>query len=269
MYHDRGCYAILSSDDLLLNFASLKPKGNIDYNSRIASYGNEELAYARDMLVTMNAKPLEPSPEPEFESAVFPEDNVEPAPAAPAATVARTALEKSRVIATNRRVAAAAGGGGGGGAGSTSRGRSLATISELQVDKFYDLVAEVLKIHREDPKQSRSSYSGRPLECFSLLVTDWSQNPLLYDTSGFEGGPKNHRTLLVSVFGYQSEPLRDQVGLGNIVHLRNVRAKANGEGMLECTMVEEEDERFKHKRDVTILNKDNIAFRAQIQAITK
>lgn len=120
------------------------------------------------------------------------------------------------------------------------------------------LFVQVTKLHSTYPLHSVPSNQS-----VSLYVTDYTPHAQLYaygDPSPV--GLPGKLVLQVSVFGYQATPLAalldartGEAKRGTLVHLRNVRIKANGaEGLLEGTMVEERREERRHQRDVTVLD---------------
>ncbi|GJN94197.1 hypothetical protein Rhopal_007271-T1 [Rhodotorula paludigena] len=142
--------------------------------------------------------------------------------------------------------------------GGGARGRPTLRIEEIEENGFCDLVAMVTKLHSTYPLHSVPSNQS-----VSLYVTDYTPHAQLYaygDPSPV--GLPGKLVLQVSVFGYQATPLAalldahtGEAKRGTLVHLRNVRIKANGaEGLLEGTMVEERREERRHQRDVTVLD---------------
>jgi hypothetical protein len=74
------------------------------------------------------------------------------------------------------------------------------------------------------------------------------------------GFPPGQRTLQVSLFGVQARPLESLISKkdgsvrpGDFVRLDNLRPKENTEGLLECTIVD--DQLFANKKYVTLIPK--------------
>ncbi|GAA6041404.1 hypothetical protein JCM8097_005231 [Rhodosporidiobolus ruineniae] len=155
---------------------------------------------------------------------------------------------------TERRVSGGLGG-----------GRPLLRVEELEEGKFCDLIGMITKFYNPTSFALSSLPSNHSIQ---LYVTDYTLHPLLFDVSpatvaGTAAGVTGRRVLRVSLFGYQAEPLlpllkqtaegETEIKRGALVHLRNLRVKTNDEGLLEATMVEEREERYRWKRDVTVL----------------
>ncbi|GAA5884189.1 hypothetical protein JCM6882_002171 [Rhodosporidiobolus microsporus] len=172
--------------------------------------------------------------------------------AAPSAIGGTTATAASDVVKAKPRVSA-----GGG-------GRPLLRIEEIEEGKFCDLIAMVIKFHNPTPSAVGSIPSNLATE---LYLTDYTSHPSLYnyDASSAQSLgvslPGQH-ILRVSLFGYQSDPLRPLlkpgeaggIARGALLHLRNLRVKETVSGILEATMVEETLEKYRYKRDVTVLS---------------
>ncbi|GAA6011169.1 hypothetical protein JCM10207_005523 [Rhodosporidiobolus poonsookiae] len=152
---------------------------------------------------------------------------------------------------------------------SKGRGRPLLRVEELSEGHFCDMVVMITKFRNPTSHSVGSIPSNLSTQ---LFVTDYTPHPLLHaysaPTASREGvGLAGQLVLQVSLFGYQSEPLlhagllqpdKEKEGgsgirRGTLVHLRNVRVKLNEAGLLEATMVEESVERYRSKRDVTVL----------------
>ncbi|GAA5837795.1 hypothetical protein JCM11251_002324 [Rhodosporidiobolus azoricus] len=171
--------------------------------------------------------------------------------ASPAAAALSTTAAEQKV---KSRVSGALGG-----------GRPLVRIEEIEEGKFCDLIAMVIKFHNPTPTPVGSIPTNHATE---LYLTDYTSHPSLFtydsSTSSHSLGVSlpGQLILRVSLFGYQSEPLRPLlkpgeaggIQRGTLLHLRNLRVKENGNGVLEGTMVEEKVEKFRYKRDVTVLS---------------
>ncbi|CEQ41089.1 SPOSA6832_02784 [Sporobolomyces salmonicolor] len=143
------------------------------------------------------------------------------------------------------------------------RGRQLLRVDEIEVGNFCDLLGMVTKCHIPSGYAIGSVPTSMAV---SLYITDYtSQASLFAYTDPSSTGLSDQLTLQVSLFGYQSEPLQSalardpttgwtEVKKGTLVHLRNVRIKENEHGMVEGTMVEERDNTWRHKRDLTVVN---------------
>lgn len=157
-------------------------------------------------------------------------------------------------------------------------GRPLLRVEEISEGHFCDIIGmvrsastaqsvplsltlaghgQVTKLHCSFPLDSVPSSCAA-----SLYITDYTSHPLLfaYESSASVGLP-GQLVLEVSVFGAQASPLSalldrrtGEVRRGALVHLRNVRVKSGLGGALEGTMWEERDERFKGRRDVTVVD---------------
>ncbi|GAA5877316.1 hypothetical protein JCM1840_007195 [Sporobolomyces johnsonii] len=143
------------------------------------------------------------------------------------------------------------------------QGRQLLRVEEIEVGNFCDLLGMVTKCHVPSGYALGSVPTSMAV---SLYITDYtSQASLFAYTDAASTGLSDQLTLQVSLFGYQSEPLRaalprdkstgwNEVRKGTLVHLRNVRIKENEHGMVEGTMVEERDDKWRHKRDLTVVD---------------
>ncbi|GAA5972822.1 hypothetical protein JCM21900_006909 [Sporobolomyces salmonicolor] len=143
------------------------------------------------------------------------------------------------------------------------RGRQLLRVDEIEVGNFCDLLGMVTKCHIPSGYAIGSVPTSMAV---SLYITDYtSQASLFAYTDPSSTGLSDQLTLQVSLFGYQSEPLQSalardpttgwtEVKKGTLVHLRNVRIKENEHGMIEGTMAEERDDKWRHKRDLTVVN---------------
>ncbi|GAA5930365.1 hypothetical protein JCM10213_001071 [Rhodosporidiobolus nylandii] len=142
-------------------------------------------------------------------------------------------------------------------------GRPLLRVEEIEDGKFCDLVGMVTNLSTHSPYAVGSLPSNHYAD---LFVTDYTSHPLLksYDAPSAASagvGLEGQLTLRVSLFGYQVEPLlpylkpQEKGGIkrGTLVHLRNLRVKEGVYGHLEATLVEEKEERYRWKRDVTVL----------------
>ncbi|GAA5853979.1 hypothetical protein JCM8547_008179 [Rhodosporidiobolus lusitaniae] len=149
--------------------------------------------------------------------------------------------------------------------------RPLMKVEELQEGHFCDLVGMVVGFYNA----SGVSIGSIPSNSFvKLTVTDYTSHPALFDYSASSStfpdsgglGLPGKLVLTVSLFGYQSEPLsallstfnpshpgQSAIKRGALVHLRNLRVKVGDSGFLEATMVEEREEKYRWKRDVTVL----------------
>ncbi|GAA5895711.1 hypothetical protein JCM8208_005306, partial [Rhodotorula glutinis] len=142
--------------------------------------------------------------------------------------------------------------GGGGG------GRPLLRVEEISEDRFCDLVGMVTKIHC--PFSSCASVP--PSSAASLYLTDYTSHPLLHDyASPTAVGLPGQLVLQLSIFGAQASPLASlldprtgQARRGAVVHVRNVRVKRALGGCLEGTVWDDRDERYRDRRDVTVVD---------------
>ncbi|GAA6056225.1 hypothetical protein JCM3770_002096 [Rhodotorula araucariae] len=174
-----------------------------------------------------------------------------------ATAVAAMATGKERALdgtaappATSNATRAANGAGG-------ARGRPLLRVEALAEGQFCDLIGMVTKIHCSYPLESvPSSFAA------SLYITDYTSHPSLhsYDNPA-SVGLAGRLVFQISVFGAQATPLATlldprtrEARRGTLVHLRNVRVKVGAGGALEGTLWEERDERFRGRRDVTVVD---------------
>ncbi|KAL8715394.1 MAG: hypothetical protein Q9220_000727 [cf. Caloplaca sp. 1 TL-2023] len=126
----------------------------------------------------------------------------------------------------------------------------FALIKDLQIDKFYDLVGQVVKIY---PSNGVTE----------LYVTDYTLNNLLFSyEGGREGGdeysnnrkwigPYGKRTLTVSLFSPHSYYAQNNVEEHQYVFLRNVRIKYSKDAKMEGSL--HTDRKNTDRVDVTIL----------------
>lgn len=130
---------------------------------------------------------------------------------------------------------------------------------------------QVLHIHTN----GRDPLRLYPTQAISVFATDYTTNDSLfhYDAPAFGVCPVGQKTLQISIFGNQAEPLYDiqsdlQAGERAYAHFRNLCIKTNSHGFMEATMVE--DNVFKNKRDVkpiSVVNAVPDLWEEQVQAI--
>ncbi|GAA5854890.1 hypothetical protein JCM9279_000188 [Rhodotorula babjevae] len=141
--------------------------------------------------------------------------------------------------------------------GGSGGGRPLLRVGEISEGRFCDLVGMVTKIHCPFP-----CGSVPPSSAASLYLTDYTPHPLLHAyATPLAVGLAGQLVLQVSVFGAQAQalaalldPRTGHARRGALVHLRNVRVKVGAGGALEGTLWEERDERWKERRDVTVVD---------------
>ncbi|BGP52107.1 hypothetical protein JCM10450v2_008078 [Rhodotorula kratochvilovae] len=136
-------------------------------------------------------------------------------------------------------------------------GRPFLRVEEVTEGQFCDMIGMVTKIHCSYP------FDSVPSSCAaSLYITDYTSHPLLhsYDTPA-SVGLAGQLVLQLSLFGTQATPLAALIDprtrearRGALVHVRNVRIKVGAAGALEGTLWEEREERFRGRRDVTIVD---------------
>ncbi|KAI4124880.1 MAG: hypothetical protein LQ338_004574 [Usnochroma carphineum] len=141
--------------------------------------------------------------------------------------------------------------------------KKFALIKDAQIDRFYDLVGQVVKIYPSNG-------------VVELYLTDYSSNQLLYnyewgrddpDAAGDQGaalyrsasstsrkwpGPFGKLTLTVSLFPPHSYYAQDHVKENQFVFLRNTRIKHSKDGKMEGSL--HTDRRNSDRVDVTIIN---------------
>lgn len=214
---------------------------------RRAKVGRDELAYAKD--VARWSKRFD-----------VVGNHVEPM---------RGGMEKNDVAKTSARLAR------GGGMAK----RELVEIRQIEPDKFYDVQGEASRnlavISHSNPILNCSSttqiiklYNREGRRNFEdndvcqLFITDYTRNEQLmkYEDISNVRLPGQY-ALQVSVYGHQAKPLlqfqREEFLNGKFVHLRNVRAKLNENGLLEATMWI--DATYKGKSDVSLLKAADVS----------
>jgi protection of telomeres protein 1 len=125
------------------------------------------------------------------------------------------------------------------------RPKRLKLIKDLEIGKYHDLHAEVVKLWDKD------------LAWTDIFVTDYTANRDLFwyeepeggagDWSGWQG-PYGQLTLAVRLFGINSVWARDNVHVGQHVLLRNVHIKFSNNGKLEGAL--HEDRRYPDQNDI-------------------
>lgn len=143
------------------------------------------------------------------------------------------------------------------------RREKFSLIKDVQIDMFYDLVGQVVKIYPSNG-------------CVELYFTDYTANPLLYNYEwGVTGGGENSRegdefdyiprnsmnkkwpgpfgrmTLTVSVWPPHSYFVQSEVKEQHFMLLRNVRIKLSKDAKMEGSM--HTDQRHNDRIDVSVL----------------
>ncbi|KAL8809727.1 MAG: hypothetical protein Q9200_003166 [Gallowayella weberi] len=136
---------------------------------------------------------------------------------------------------------------------SAGRRDKFALIKDLQIDKFYDLIGQVVKI-----------YPGNG--AVELYVTDYTTNGCLFNYAWGHGddeqserpkwrGPLGKQTLTVSLFPPHSYYAQDNVREDQYVFLRNVRIKYSKDLKMEGCL--HTDKYYADRVDVSVLQDHN------------
>ncbi|KAF2667035.1 hypothetical protein BT63DRAFT_327557 [Microthyrium microscopicum] len=105
-------------------------------------------------------------------------------------------------------------------------------LSSLRVDRFYNVVGEVVKTWWESGASS----------VYSLYITDYTENPFFFDQGLIDSGSQSHnnlisgkRTVQVSLFSPHADWATHNISVGDFVWIRNllVRHRNNSESIIE------------------------------------
>ncbi|KAL8690996.1 MAG: hypothetical protein Q9224_004273, partial [Gallowayella concinna] len=138
-------------------------------------------------------------------------------------------------------------------ASSSGRRDKFALIKDLQIDKFYDLIGQVVKIYPSNG-------------VVELYITDYTTNSSLFnyawghDDDEFSDrpkwqGPLGKQTLTVSLFPPHSYYAQDNVRPDQYVFLRNVRIKYSKDLKMEGCL--HTDKFYSDRVDITVLKDHN------------
>lgn len=147
--------------------------------------------------------------------------------------------------------------------GTMPRREKFSLIKDLQIDTYYDLVGQVVKVYPSNG-------------CVELYITDYTENRLLFnhewgqddvDGSGREGdqynyaprkstnrkwpGPPGYRTLTVTLFPPHSYFGQQNLTENAFVHLRNVHIKWSKDSKMEGVL--HSDRRYPDRVDISLL----------------
>ncbi|KAL9592342.1 MAG: hypothetical protein Q9179_006817, partial [Wetmoreana sp. 5 TL-2023] len=131
---------------------------------------------------------------------------------------------------------------------SSMRRDKFALVKDVQVDTFYDLIGQVIKVYPSNG-------------VVELYVTDYTANNLLFNyvwgdddmdsTTRKWPGPYGKMTLTVSLFPPHSYYAQKNLQENNIVFLRNTRIRWSRDGKMEGSL--HTDRLYSDRVDVTIL----------------
>ncbi|KAL8783859.1 MAG: hypothetical protein Q9213_004349 [Squamulea squamosa] len=136
---------------------------------------------------------------------------------------------------------------------SVGRRDKFALVKDVQIDTFYDLVGQVVKIYPSNG-------------IVELYITDYTSNTLLFNypwghdddedsTLPKWKGPLGKHTLTVSLFSPHSYYAQNNIEVDQFVFLRNTRIKYSKDGKLEGSL--HTDRNYPDRVDVTIVNDKN------------
>lgn len=246
-FKDSARFAVFNKADLLDDSFTI-PLPVPSPRNRLAEWGQQEIAYARDLAEFMRQRdgPV-----------VAQVDAEEP----------KDAWANSRALMKGGRAA-----------------RQLVEIKDIVSGEFCDTIGEVswvllppVRSHAHPCPFSqvvrmwdRNNTIGRMSEndSVALYITDYTANEDLfaYEDPAFGFGPRGQRVLQISVYGRQADTLKG-IERGSIVHLRNLRPKTNEHDLLEATMVQ--DFKYSDKHDITVLSKTGSGYKAHFHALAQ
>ncbi|KAI5478788.1 hypothetical protein MNV49_004614 [Pseudohyphozyma bogoriensis] len=225
-YHDRCDYAVFRIDDLLADKVAPRPISSWPH----AAYGAQEIEYAKDLAKWWRV--LNP------EVAAIANTG--------AAEVFETAVERTNRLAMER--------------GSTGSRRQLREIKDLRADEYSDVIGEIFRIHIGGYINSSA--------LATLEISDFTANSLLYDyqehTKRDWRGPWGQKTLQLEIVGDANVRMAERLGDGDLIYVRNMRAKMSSLGFLEGIVWE--DLKFPDKSDVKLLTESSCpaAYKAMV-----